>query len=92
MDLWAHVKFNVPDSGFVSTTDDWRSAQDFAKEIGADYIYKIRATGLDVNEIYSADSPYEWENEVAVPHGISPANIEGTWGPDGWLSNSGYTP
>jgi len=92
MNLWEHVTQNPADSGFVSTTNILRSARDFAGEIRADYIYRLRATGTDVNATFGADSPYPWENEVAVPGPVPANSIEGAWGPDGWIDNPLFTP
>jgi hypothetical protein len=77
MNLWEHVNLNPSDSGFVSTTDSWASAQDFASLIRANYIYEARASGLDVNAIFGARSPFPWENEISVPNLISPSDIRG---------------
>lgn len=92
MDLWEHVNRNPPNSGFVSTTQSWSSAQDFAEEIGADYIYKARGSGFDVNATFGSDSPYYWENEISVPRLIPPSDIEGAWGPGGWSVNPKFAP
>jgi hypothetical protein len=92
MDLWTHVTQNPADSGFVSTSKGLASAQDFAQESSLDYIYKLRATGIDVNETFGEASPFPWENEVAVPGSISGSAIEGAWGPEGWLDNSAFAP
>jgi hypothetical protein len=92
MDLWQHVTQNPADSGFVSTTSNLGSAQDFANEIRADYIYQVRANGFDVNEMFGDRSPFPWENETAVPGPIPPSSIEGVWGPEGWMGNPAFGP
>ena len=92
MDIVQHVKMNSPDSGFVATSNSLTSAQNFAAEIRADYIYKLTGNGIDVNALFGDDSPFPWENEIAVPGGVGAGSIEGAWGPDGWISNPGYAP
>lgn len=92
MDLWDHVNNNPPDSGFVSTTKSMGSAIDFANMIGSDYIYQARASGYDVNAIFGAMSPFPWEREISVPGPIPPSDIEGVWGPRGWVPNPGFGP
>ena len=95
MDLWAHVNLNPSgwgSSDIVSTTKSWASAQDFAALIRANYIYEARASGLDVNAIFGARSPFPWENEISVPNLVSPSDIRGAWGPGGWIPNPGYVP
>jgi len=92
MNLWEHVTQNPADSGFVSTTKSLSSAQDFAAEIRADYIYRLRATGTDVNATFGADSPFFWANEIAVPGSIPASLIEGSWGPGGWIDNPLFAP
>jgi hypothetical protein len=87
MNLWEHVTQNPADSGFVSTTNSLSSAQDFASEIRADYVYRLRASGIDVNATFGEASPFPWENEVAVPGSIPASSIEGVWGPGGWIGN-----
>jgi len=92
MDLARHVFMNPSDSGFVATSKSLRSAQAFAKQIGANYIYQVRASGFDVNEIFGADSPYPWENEIAVPGPIPPEDVVGVYGPGGYTPNPGFKP
>jgi len=87
MDLWAHVTENPADSGFVSTSKSLGAAQEFAEENGVDYIYRVRANGVDVNATLGENSPFPWEHEVAVPGPISSGSVEGAWGPGGWLAN-----
>jgi len=90
VDLQQHLDQNPPDSGFVSTSKDYESAVAFGKEFGADQVYTVHAQGIDVNDLYGKDSPYPWENEVAVPGGIPAHDVEGVWGPEGWQSNPGF--
>jgi Scabin-like len=95
MDLWEHVTRNPSDSGYVATSKSLRSAQDFNQDYlgGAGNIYKLRGSGIDVNARFGANSPYPWENEVAVPRPISGSCIEGCWLPGGqWVPNPGYSP
>ena len=92
MNLWEHVTQNPADSGFVSTTKSLSSAEDFAGEVRADYIYRLRATGADVNATFGARSPFPWENEVAVPGPVPASSIEGAWGPGGWIDNPLFAP
>jgi hypothetical protein len=92
LDLWQHVTQNPADSGFVSTTKSLSSAQDFAEEQRLDYIYRLRAAGIDVNHTLGESSPFPWENEVAVPGSVPAGSIEGVWGPDGWLGNPRMQP
>jgi RHS repeat-associated protein len=92
LDLVQHVTQNPADSGFVSTTHHLGSAQDFADEVGAPWIYKARASGIDVNAHLGSASPFPWENEIAVPGPVSASSIEGAWGPGGWASNPGWKP
>jgi RHS repeat-associated protein len=92
MDLWSHVNQNPEDSGFVSTTKHLSAAQDFADEVGADYVYRLRATGVDVNATLGESSPFPWEHEVAVPGGVPPSAIEGVFGPQSWLDNPLFGP
>jgi hypothetical protein len=92
MDLFEHASSNPSDSGYVSTSSRLGFAQDWAAENGYDYIYKLRATGLDVNAELGADSPFPWENEIAVPRAIPGSDIEGVWGPGGWTDNPGFAP
>ncbi|HUY45650.1 MAG TPA: enterotoxin A family protein, partial [Streptosporangiaceae bacterium] len=92
MNLLEHATVNPADSGFVSTTHSLGSAQDFAATIRADFIYKLRGSGLDVNAELGAASPYPWENEIAVPRSIPGSSIEGAWGPGGWIDNPGFRP
>jgi len=37
-------------------------------------------------------SPFPWENEIAIPSAIPGSDIEGVWGPGGWMANSGFAP
>jgi hypothetical protein len=90
LDLAQHVSQNPSDSGFVSTSKSLQSAQDFGDESQVDYVYKLRATGIDVNETLGDASPFPWENEVAVPGSIPGSAIEGAWGPEGWLANAAF--
>ena len=90
LDLVEHVTQNPADSGFVSTTHSLSSAQDFADEVGAKYIYKLRGIGRDVNAELGASSPFPWENEIAVPGHVPGSAIEGVWGPGGWLDNPAF--
>jgi hypothetical protein len=92
MDLLAYVSQNPPDSGFVSTSKYLSSAQEFAEEVDASYIYKLRGQGIDVNEALGANSPFPWEHEVAIPGAVPPSAIEGVFGPDGWLANPRFRP
>jgi len=66
------------------------SAQIFGKDIGADYVYMMRGSGIDVNATYGAKSPFPWEKEIAVPGGVRGGSIEGAWGPRGWINNPGF--
>jgi hypothetical protein len=90
MDLAQHAAQNPPDSGYVSTSKDYASARDFGDASGADNVYKVSADGIDVNQTLGDDSPFPWENEIAVPHGIPAEDVEGAWGADGWTSNPRY--
>jgi hypothetical protein len=90
MDLQTHVTLNPSDSGFVSTSKSLDSAQTFAQQIRADHVYQIRGSGIDVNATLGDASPYPWENEVAIPGSVSPSDIQGAWGPDGWIHNPRY--
>lgn len=92
MDLLKHASSNPSDSGYVSTSSRLGFAQDWAAENGYDYIYKLRATGRDVNAELGADSPFPWENEIAVPRPIPGSDIQGVWGPEGWMDNPGFAP
>ena len=92
MDLVQHAWENPADSGYVSTSSRLASAQDFAEDNGYDYIYKLRASGVDVNAELGAESPFPFENEIAVPHPIPGGDIEGVWGPEGWFDNPGFAP
>jgi hypothetical protein len=92
MDLWAHVTQDPADSGFVSTSKSLSAAQDFAGQINADYVYRLRAEGIDVNETLGESSPFPWEHEVAVPGSVPPSAIEGVWRPEGWLGNPSLAP
>ncbi|MGA6981054.1 MAG: enterotoxin A family protein, partial [Candidatus Sulfotelmatobacter sp.] len=92
MDLLQHASSNPNDSGYISTSSRLAFAQDWAAENGYDYIYKLRATGLDVNAELGADSPFPYENEIAVPQSIPGSDIEGVWGLGGWMDNPGFEP
>jgi hypothetical protein len=95
MDLWEHVKSNPTDSGYVATSKSLRSAQDYNQDYlgGTGNIYKLRGSGIDVNARFGANSPFPWENEVAVPGPISGSCVEGCWFPGGrWVPNPGYSP
>lgn len=74
----------------MSTTNQLGSAQDFAEEIGAPWIYQARASGIDVNARLGSASPFPWENEIAIPGPVPVSSIEGAWGPGGWVSNPGW--
>lgn len=91
-DLGEHVTMNPANSNYVSTTHSMESAQDFAGQIRADYIYQAQAEGIDVNATLGESSPFPWENEIAVPGGIPGEAVEGVWGPDGWIPNPAYIP
>jgi RHS repeat-associated protein len=92
MDLADHVWNNPDDSGYISTSSSQTSAENWGAENGYDYVYKLRAGGIDVNSTFGADSPYPWENEIAVPRPVPASDVEGVWGPDGWLENPGFRP
>jgi RHS repeat-associated protein len=92
MDLMQHALENPADSGYISTSSRLASAQDFAKDNGLDYIYKLRGSGIDVNAELGDESPFPFENEIAVPRPIPGSAIEGVWGPKGWIDNPGYKP
>lgn len=76
----------------ASTSSRLASAQDFATDNAYDYIYKLRASGTDVNAELGAESPFPFENEIAVPRPIPDSAIEGVWGPEGWIDNPGFEP
>jgi hypothetical protein len=67
----------------------YATAEDLAGLIRADYIYQVRASGYDVNAVFGTNSPFPWENEIAVPGPIPASAIESAWGPEGWLLNPG---
>lgn len=92
MDLWEHVTQNPADSGYVSTTKSLASAQDFAEDSDAPYIYRVQASGIDVNATFGHASPFPWENEGAVPGAVPPSAISGVISPDGWLDNPFFVP
>ncbi|MCU1528168.1 MAG: hypothetical protein JWP75_1931 [Frondihabitans sp.] len=90
MNLLGHAANNPSDSGFVSTSKSFLAAQEHAEDQGYDFIYKLHASGLDVNAELGESSPYPFEDEIAVPGPIPGSQIEGYWGPTGWVSNPGY--
>lgn len=91
LNLLEHVTSNPLDSGYVSTSDNLNSAQDFASESGSGYIYKLNGSGINVNDALGDSSPYPWENEVAIPGSVPGSAIEGAWDESGsWTPNSAY--
>jgi Heat-labile enterotoxin alpha chain len=92
MNLLQHAAENPSDSGYISTSRSLASAQDFAEDNGYDYIYRLRATGVDVNAELGAESPFPFENEIAVPRPIPGSAIEGVCGPEGLIDNPGFEP
>jgi Heat-labile enterotoxin alpha chain len=78
MDLLAHVSANQSDSGYVSTSPLFNIAQSFAGRNG--YIYDIvPAGGIDVNATLGVSSPFPEQYEIAIPRGVSPANVRGAY-------------
>jgi hypothetical protein len=91
MDLAAHVSGESEDSGYVATSKFLASAKHWASENGYEYVYKLRGSGVDVNEApdLTPDLPSYKEREIAIP-GPSSA-IEGVRGPGGWVSNPAFS-
>ena len=87
MDLLEHATSNPADSGYVSTTKSLRAAQEF--DLGEPgYIYRLRGSGIDVNTALGPQSPYPWEEEVAIPGSVPGTAIHGAWSPAGeWMTN-----
>jgi RHS repeat-associated protein len=89
-----HVYSNPEDSGFISTSKTEAAARQFANDNYMDtgYVYKLRGSGIDVNERFGNASPYPWEKEIAVPGPIEPHNIEGAWSIETseWFANPGW--
>jgi RHS repeat-associated protein len=90
LDLWQYVTQNPSNAGYVGTSKDLASAQQFATDNSLENIYKLKGRGIDVNECFGAKSPFPSENEVAIPGGVPGSSIEGVWGPNGWFSNPAF--
>jgi hypothetical protein len=60
------------------------------KNTGADCVYKLRGSGIDVNATYRAKPPFLWEKEIAVPGGVPGSSVEGASSLDGWVNNLGF--
>ena len=89
LNLLEPVTSNPADSGFVSTTKSLAAARDIQADTGAQYIYQLRGSGIDVNETLGSLSPYPHEQEIAIPGGVPACAIDGCWGApgDGWLDD-----
>jgi hypothetical protein len=90
LDINAHVNSNPEDDGFISTSKTEGAARQFAYDNYMDdgYIYKVRGSRIDVNETFGDQSPFPYEEEMAVPGPIGPSDIEGAWS----LSSGEWTP
>ena len=77
-DLYRYALMNEP-SVFVSTSISPNVAREFSEMQGGGYVYSIKeqASGIDVNAILGAKSPFPEEMEVAVPYGIKSTDILG---------------
>jgi hypothetical protein len=69
------------------------SAKHWASENGHECVYKLRGSGIDVNEALdlTPDSPCCEEHEIAIPGPLSWSAIQGARGPDGWVSNPAFS-
>jgi hypothetical protein len=94
LDLEAHVTGESQDSGYVATSRLEASAQRWAAENGYDYVYKLRGSGVDVNDALglTSDSPFYAEQETAIPGPVPPSAVEGALGPEGWVGNPFFNP
>jgi RHS repeat-associated protein len=94
MDLMEHVTGESQDSAYVATSKFLEPAQRWAEENGFDYVYKLRGSGVDVNETLglTRDSAFYAEHEIAIPGGVPSSAIEGAWGPGGWIDNPFFSP
>ena len=78
LDLAWHVSGNRADSGFIATSPDFDIAHSFAGRNG--YVYEIVPEGgIDVNATLGKASPFPEQLEVAIPGGVSPANVKGVY-------------
>ncbi|MCX4756203.1 scabin-related ADP-ribosyltransferase [Kitasatospora purpeofusca] len=91
LDINQHVHENRTDSGFVSTSRTRGAAEGVANDFYMDddtHIYKIRGSGIDVNAHFGKNSPYPWEEEIALAGKVHPHDIEGVWNHLGeWTPN-----
>lgn len=70
-------------SGFVSTSKTAAGAASL-EDAPHMYIYRLRAKGIDV----AADSPFPWEQEIAVPRSMPGCDVIGCTAPNGeWIRN-----
>jgi hypothetical protein len=100
VDLLEYAQYNEP-SIYIPTSTSPNVARGFAKQQGGGYVYTVKTPegGIDVNAALGWQSPFKHELEIAIPGGVSPAEILGARqvGPDGkffgpFVKNPGYVP
>ena len=76
----------------MATSKSLDAAQRWARENGFDYVYKLRGSGVDVNEALglTPDSPFYAEHEIAIPGAVPSSDVEGSWAPGGWTDNPSF--
>jgi hypothetical protein len=78
LDLLAHTSRSLPDSGFIATSPNFDIALHYAGRNG--YVYELVPDGgIDVNAVLGDASPFPEQLEIAIPNGVSPANIRGAY-------------